>query len=172
MKKGLHPTYEVTTYVCSCGNTFEGKSTKGGTLHVELCNKCHPFFTGQQKFVDTGGRVQRFADKFGAAAQATLEKEKIAAQARRQAAEATEAQARELREARAAARAARAAEFEKSAPSESAGESSAPESEPESAAAPESEAEVALEAAAASAPEQEAASSDEAPAASAEAATD
>ncbi len=116
MKPDLHPKYEETTYVCSCGNTFTSRSTHGGTLRIELCNKCHPFYTGQQKFVDTGGRVQRFADKFGTAAAASLEKEKAAAEARRAAAEAAEAEKRRLREEKAAAKAARAAEFEHSKP--------------------------------------------------------
>ncbi|MCL2332126.1 MAG: 50S ribosomal protein L31 [Actinomycetia bacterium] len=112
MKPDLHPKYEETTYVCSCGNTFTSRSTHGGTLRIELCNKCHPFYTGQQKFVDTGGRVQRFTDKFGGAATATLEKERAAAEAHRAAAEAAEAEKRRQREAKAAAKAARAAEFE------------------------------------------------------------
>ena len=50
---------------CSCGNTFTTRSTKGGELHVELCNECHPFFTGKQKLVDTGGRVERFERRYG-----------------------------------------------------------------------------------------------------------
>ncbi|MDR1413080.1 MAG: 50S ribosomal protein L31 [Actinomycetes bacterium] len=125
MKQGLHPKYETTTYVCSCGNTFEGQSTRGGTLHIELCNKCHPFFTGQQKFVDTGGRVQRFANKFGAAAAATLEKEKATVEARHAAAEKAEAKKRAEREAKVAAKAARAEEFAHHAPEPE------PESEPE-----------------------------------------
>ena len=112
MKPDLHPKYEETTYVCSCGNTFTSRSTAGGTLRIELCNKCHPFYTGQQKFVDTGGRVQRFTDKFGTAAAASLEKEQAAVEARRVAAEAAEAEKKLQREAKAAAKAARAAEFE------------------------------------------------------------
>ena len=74
MKSGIHPEYVECTVRCSCGNTFTTRSTKSEIL-VELCNECHPFYTGQQKFVDTGGRVQRFADKFGGAAQAALERE-------------------------------------------------------------------------------------------------
>ena len=116
MRTGIHPKYEKTTYTCSCGNTFESKSTRGGSLRVELCNKCHPFFTGTQKFVDTGGRVQRFADKFGAAAQATLEKEKAALEARHAAAEKEAAEKAAAREAKAAEKAARALKFEKAAP--------------------------------------------------------
>ncbi|MCL2379801.1 MAG: 50S ribosomal protein L31 [Coriobacteriia bacterium] len=116
MRSGIHPDYKVTSYSCSCGNAFESNSTKGGDVRVELCNKCHPFFTGTQKFVDTGGRVQRFADKFGAAATATLEKEKAAAEARRSAAEKEAAEKAAVREKRAAEKAARAAEFDKAAP--------------------------------------------------------
>ena len=74
MKQGIHPEYVECTVRCSCGNTFKTRSTKP-EITVELCNECHPFYTGQQKFVDTGGRVQRFADKFGGAAQAALERE-------------------------------------------------------------------------------------------------
>jgi len=110
MKDGIHPSYEVTTYQCSCGNKFESMSTKGGNLHVELCDKCHPFYTGQQKLIDTGGRVQRFADKFGNAAAATLEKDAAAQEARRQAAEEAEEVRRLAREKREAEKAARAAE--------------------------------------------------------------
>jgi len=116
MRPGIHPDYKVTEYTCSCGSVFESHSTKGGAVRLELCNKCHPFFTGTQKFVDTGGRVQRFADKFGAAAAATLEKEKAATEARRAEAEAKAAEKAAAREAKAAEKAARAAEFEKAAP--------------------------------------------------------
>ena len=59
MKADIHPNYVVTEVRCSCGNTFTTRSTKTD-LHVELCNECHPFFTGKQKLVDTGGRVERF----------------------------------------------------------------------------------------------------------------
>ena len=67
MKEGIHPDYVECTVTCSCGNTFKTHSTKP-EIRIEICNECHPFYTGQQKFVDTGGRVQRFADKFGGAA--------------------------------------------------------------------------------------------------------
>ena len=63
MKTDIHPTYDVTTVTCSCGNTFETKSTKP-VLRVELCNECHPFFTGKQKLFDTGGRVERFQRRY------------------------------------------------------------------------------------------------------------
>jgi large subunit ribosomal protein L31 len=65
MKTDTHPTYNDTTVRCSCGNTFTTRSTRGGDLHVELCNECHPFFTGKQKLVDTGGRVERFNKRYG-----------------------------------------------------------------------------------------------------------
>ncbi|MDZ4169784.1 MAG: 50S ribosomal protein L31 [Coriobacteriia bacterium] len=112
MKQDIHPNYEATTVVCSCGNRFETRSTAGGELHLELCNACHPFFTGQQKFVDTGGRVQRFSDKFGSAANAVLEKEAAEKDARRKAAEEAAMAAKKEREAKDAAKAAKAAEYE------------------------------------------------------------
>ena len=65
MKTDIHPTYAETTVRCSCGNTFTTRSTKGGELHIELCNECHPFFTGKQKLVDSGGRVERFNKRYG-----------------------------------------------------------------------------------------------------------
>ncbi len=65
MKTDVHPTYGETTVRCSCGNTFTTRSTKPGELHVELCNECHPFFTGKQKLVDSGGRVERFNKRYG-----------------------------------------------------------------------------------------------------------
>jgi large subunit ribosomal protein L31 len=70
MKQGIHPNYVETKVTCSCGNTFTTRSIKE-ELHVELCNQCHPFYTGKQKLVDTGGRVERFQKKYarkGAAA--------------------------------------------------------------------------------------------------------
>lgn len=65
MKADIHPNYAETTVTCSCGNTFQTRSTKPGDMHVELCNECHPFFTGKQKLVDTGGRVERFQKRYG-----------------------------------------------------------------------------------------------------------
>ena len=64
MKTGIHPDYIDTKVTCSCGNTFTTRSTEA-ELHVELCNECHPFFTGKQKLVDTGGRVERFQKRYG-----------------------------------------------------------------------------------------------------------
>ena len=64
MKTGIHPNYGGATVRCSCGNTFSTGSIKR-ELRVELCNECHPFFTGKQKLVDTGGRVERFERRYG-----------------------------------------------------------------------------------------------------------
>ena len=74
MKKGIHPDYVECTVKCSCGNTFVTRSTKS-ELKVDICNACHPFYTGTQKLIDTGGRVQRFADKFGSAKDVVAERE-------------------------------------------------------------------------------------------------
>ena len=63
-KAGIHPDYVESTVVCSCGNKFTTRSTKN-ELHAELCNECHPFYTGKQKLVDTGGRVERFQRRYG-----------------------------------------------------------------------------------------------------------
>ena len=63
MKEGIHPKYEETTITCACGNVIKTRSTKKD-IKVEICSKCHPFFTGKQKLVDTGGRVDRFKKKF------------------------------------------------------------------------------------------------------------
>lgn len=65
MKSDIHPTYTDTTVKCSCDNVFVTKSTVEGDLTVELCNECHPFFTGKQKLVDSGGRVERFNKRYG-----------------------------------------------------------------------------------------------------------
>ncbi|MDY4041074.1 MAG: 50S ribosomal protein L31 [Collinsella sp.] len=119
MKPGIHPEYVDCTVRCSCGNTFMTRSTKS-EITVELCNECHPFYTGQQKFVDTGGRVQRFADKFGGAAQAALERAAAKKAARQKAAEEAAAKKAAEREAKAAEKAKRAAEYEKKAAAEAA----------------------------------------------------
>ena len=63
MKQGVHPEYKTATVKCACGNEFETRSTKS-ELRVDICSKCHPFFTGKQKLVDTGGRVDRFNRRF------------------------------------------------------------------------------------------------------------
>ena len=64
MKEGIHPNYEQTTIRCACGNVIATGSTKKD-IRVEICSKCHPFYTGKQKLVDTGGRVDRFNKRFG-----------------------------------------------------------------------------------------------------------
>ena len=64
MKAGIHPTYEEATVVCSCGNTFTTRSTTP-ELRVELCSECHPFYTGKQKLVDSGGRIEKFERRYG-----------------------------------------------------------------------------------------------------------
>ena len=69
MKQGIHPEYTETLVTCSCGNTFTTRST-AKELHVELCNQCHPFYTGKQKLVDTGGRVERFQRRYAKTQQA------------------------------------------------------------------------------------------------------
>lgn len=66
MKPDIHPRYEEITVTCACGNTFRTRSTHHGDLHVEVCSACHPFYTGQQKIVDTAGRVEKFRRRYGA----------------------------------------------------------------------------------------------------------
>jgi large subunit ribosomal protein L31 len=65
VKPGIHPKYHEVEARCACGNTFKTRSTKQD-LHLEICNQCHPFFTGRQKLIDTEGRVERFTKRFGA----------------------------------------------------------------------------------------------------------
>ena len=64
MQAKIHPKYEAQKITCSCGNAFDVRTTAGRDLHLEICNKCHPFFTGQQKMIDTAGRVERFRQKY------------------------------------------------------------------------------------------------------------
>ncbi len=65
MKKGIHPEYHEVTVTCSCGNTFPMMSTLNKKqLNLEVCSNCHPFYTGKQKIVDTGGRVQKFLNRY------------------------------------------------------------------------------------------------------------
>ena len=63
MKQGIHPEYQMATVHCSCGNTFQTRSTKS-ELRVEICSQCHPFYTGKQKLIDSAGRVERFRRKY------------------------------------------------------------------------------------------------------------
>jgi large subunit ribosomal protein L31 len=66
MKSDIHPELHEVTVVCACGETYKTRSSKkGDTIRVEICNKCHPFFTGKQKLVDTGGRVDKFKKRYG-----------------------------------------------------------------------------------------------------------
>ena len=68
MKTDIHPEYVETTATCTCGATFTTRSTaKTGVIHAEVCSQCHPFYTGKQKILDTGGRVARFEKRFGKA---------------------------------------------------------------------------------------------------------
>ncbi|MHB1285759.1 MAG: 50S ribosomal protein L31 [Leptospirales bacterium] len=64
MKKEIHPDYHTATVTCACGNTFVTRTTIGN-LKLDICNECHPFFTGTQKIIDTEGRVDRFMKKYG-----------------------------------------------------------------------------------------------------------
>lgn len=140
MREKIHPGYEEATVHCSCGNTFKTRSTKS-ELHVELCDLCHPFYTGQQKFVDTGGRVQRFADKFGSSSETVIQKEAAAKEARRLAHEEAVIAARQVREIRereeaeaarkAALRAPKAAAPVEEAPAEEPVAEEAPQETPE-----------------------------------------
>jgi len=68
MKTGIHPTYAEATVTCSCGNTFTTRSTKG-SLRTDLCSVCHPFYTGEQRIVDTAGQVERFMKRMQAASE-------------------------------------------------------------------------------------------------------
>ena len=128
MKKGIHPDYVECTVRCSCGNTWTTRSTVS-SLTVDLCSKCHPFYTGQQKFVDTGGRVQRFADKFGGAAAAQLKKAEEAKAVKAAKAAEAEAARKAAAEAKAAAKAKRAAEYAAKAEAEAAKAAAAAEAE-------------------------------------------
>jgi large subunit ribosomal protein L31 len=65
MKQAIHPDYKEITVTCSCGNTFQTRSTVGRNLNLDVCSACHPFYTGKQKIVDTAGRVDRFRQKYG-----------------------------------------------------------------------------------------------------------
>ena len=119
MKQGIHPEYVECKVRCSCGNTWTTRSTKS-EMRVDLCDKCPPFYTGTQKLVDTGGRVQRFADKFGGAAAAQLKKAEEAKAARAAKAAEEAAAKKAAKEAKAAEKAKRAAEDAKKAKAEAA----------------------------------------------------
>ncbi|MDO4503228.1 MAG: 50S ribosomal protein L31 [Coriobacteriia bacterium] len=128
MKDGIHPNYVECTVRCTCGNTFTTRSTKS-ELKIDICNACHPFFTGTQKLIDTGGRVQRFTDKFGAAREAVAAREAEKKAAKAAAAAEREAAKKAEREAKAAAKAERAAEYAKKAEAAAAEAAEAPAEE-------------------------------------------
>ncbi len=65
MKQGIHPNYREITVACACGNAFKTRSTyKSDVLHLEICSRCHPFYTGKQKLIDSAGRIERFQRKY------------------------------------------------------------------------------------------------------------
>lgn len=72
MKEGIHPKYELTVVTCGCGNTFKTRSTRK-ELKVDICNACHPFFTGKMKHIDREGRIERFQNRFAAGSYASLQ---------------------------------------------------------------------------------------------------
>ncbi len=111
MKKDIHPDYVECTVKCSCGNEFVTRSTKP-EMRIDICNVCHPFYSGTQKLIDSGGRVQRFADRFGNATDAVAARE--AAKKAERAAKVAEAEAakKKARDAKAAEKAARKAKYE------------------------------------------------------------
>ena len=65
MKDAIHPKYAETQVTCSCGNTFETRSTVAKPIHIEVCAACHPFYTGKQKVMDTAGRIDKFRQRYG-----------------------------------------------------------------------------------------------------------
>ncbi len=75
MKEGIHPKYYETTVTCGCGNTFSTGSTRA-ELKVDICNACHPFYTGKLKYVDTAGRIEKFQSKFSRGGYASLQQKK------------------------------------------------------------------------------------------------
>lgn len=92
MKTDIHPDYELVTVHCSCGNSFETRST-ATDLRVELCSECHPFYTGKQKLVDTGGRIDRFERRYGRRKKSGAPAEEAAEAPAAEAAEAAPAEA-------------------------------------------------------------------------------
>lgn len=75
MKEGIHPNYVETTVTCGCGNSFTTRSTKP-EIKLDICNVCHPFYTGKLKYVDTTGRIEKFKSKFSRAGYASVERAK------------------------------------------------------------------------------------------------
>ena len=119
MKAEIHPQYVECTVRCSCGNTFTTRATKP-EMRIDICNACHPFYTGNQKLIDTGGRVQRFTDRFGSAREAVAARE-AAKKAERAAKVAAAEEARKAaKEAKAARKAENAAKYAAKAEAEAA----------------------------------------------------
>lgn len=136
MKKGIHPDYVECKVTCTCGNTFTTRSTKS-ELKIDICNKCHPFFSGTQKLIDSGGRVERFENRFGDA-KALLNKKAAEKKAARTAElEQLEASRKEKAEAKAAAKAERTKAYE--AKAKKAAEAAAKEQAEKAPKAPEAE---------------------------------
>ena len=78
MKKDLHPNYVETTVTCTCGSTFQTRSTvDGGKISSDVCSQCHPFYTGKQKILDTGGRIARFQARYGKKVEKVEKAEKV-----------------------------------------------------------------------------------------------
>ncbi|MDP4676472.1 MAG: 50S ribosomal protein L31 [Actinomycetes bacterium] len=76
MKPGIHPEYVVTEVTCTCGSTFTTRSTAtNGSIHADVCSQCHPFYTGKQKILDSGGRVAKFQKRFGKSSSAAADAE-------------------------------------------------------------------------------------------------
>lgn len=128
MKTDIHPEYVDCTVRCSCGNTFQTRSTKS-EIRIDICNECHPFFTGTQKLIDTGGRVQRFTDKFGAARETIAAREAEKKAAAKAATAQAEAAKKAEREKKAAAKAERAAKYAAEAAKKAEAEAAAAEAE-------------------------------------------
>jgi large subunit ribosomal protein L31 len=79
MKKDIHPDYQDTKVTCGCGNTFQTRSTRK-ELKIDICNACHPFYTGKLKYIDTAGRIEKFKSKFAGAGYASLQRGKKASE--------------------------------------------------------------------------------------------
>ena len=76
MKQGIHPEYKATAIRCACGNVIETRSTNKSDIQVEICSACHPFYTGQNRMMDTAGRIDRFTKKFGDKIAPTIKRQK------------------------------------------------------------------------------------------------
>ena len=95
MQESIHPDYKEIKATCSCGNVIEIKSTLAEDLQLDVCSECHPFYTGKQKLVDTGGRVDKFRKRFGSKSKAAVSSEAPAEEAPAEEAPAEEAVAEE-----------------------------------------------------------------------------